>query len=340
MREQPKQTSATNFGFERPFDAGLNARQESLSMSEMIVAVFDTAAAAEAAVRDVEAARLPSLVVRRYTKDDPELRAYQAEQKPPQSFWSWLFGADSSAPEYQVYDRSIAEGGTVVTVTVDEGHAAHVIHLLNQHAPLDVEERAAEYGIASAPASTGTVGAAGVTDAGMASRMGTSAYDSESGATAKPAAGTASGTREEVIPLVEEQLQVGKRLVDRGTTRVRRYVVRRPVEESVTLRDEQVTIERRRPVAPGTPGVPEGAFEERTIEVRETAEEPVVSKTAQVAEEVVVRKNATEHTETVQDTVRREDVEVEKDSGQTNASRTAEPASGAPVPAAQQSMNR
>src|SRR5205085_6741121 len=131
------------------------------------------AAAAEAAVRDVEAARLPSLVVRRYTKDDPELRAYQAEQKPPQSFWSWLFGADSSAPEYQVYDRSIAEGGTVVTVTVDEGQAAHVIHLLNQHAPLDVEERAAEYGIESAPASTGTVGAAGVADAGMASRIGT-----------------------------------------------------------------------------------------------------------------------------------------------------------------------
>ena len=49
---------------------------------------------------------------------------------------------------------------------------------------------------------------------------------------------------------------------DRGTTRVRRYVVRTPVEESVTLRHEQVTIERRRPIAPGTPGVPEGAFEE------------------------------------------------------------------------------
>jgi stress response protein YsnF len=51
------------------------------------------------------------------------------------------------------------------------------------------------------------------------------------------------------------------------------------------------------------------------IEVRETAEEPVVSKTARVAEEVVVRKDVTEHTETVRDTVRREEVEVEKDGG-------------------------
>ena len=120
-----------------------------------------------------------------------------------------------------------------------------------------------------------------------------------------------SGKEEQVIPLSEEELQVGKRTVDRGTTSIRRYVVRKPVEESVTLRDETVTVERRRPVSAGEVGVPAGAFEERIVEVHQTTEEPVVSKTAHIAEEVVVRKDVTERTETVRDEVRREQVEVQ-----------------------------
>ena len=120
-----------------------------------------------------------------------------------------------------------------------------------------------------------------------------------------------SGKEEQVIPLSEEELQVGKRTVDRGTTSIRRYVVRKPVEESVTLRDETVTVERRRPISAGEAGVPDGAFEERTVEIHQTAEEPVVSKTAHIAEEVVVRKDVTERTETVRDDVRREQVEVQ-----------------------------
>ena len=44
----------------------------------------------------------------------------------------------------------------------------------------------------------------------------------------------------------------------------------------------------------------------------ETVEEPVVSKSARVVEEVTVHKETQEHTETVQDTVRRQDVEVEQ----------------------------
>jgi uncharacterized protein (TIGR02271 family) len=102
----------------------------------------------------------------------------------------------------------------------------------------------------------------------------------------------------------EEQLEVGKRRVDRGTTRIRRYVVETPVEQNVTLHGECVTVERRTPIETGVPG--SGAFEERVVEVRETAEEPVVAKTARVAEEVVVGWEATERTETVRDTVRRE----------------------------------
>jgi uncharacterized protein (TIGR02271 family) len=126
-----------------------------------------------------------------------------------------------------------------------------------------------------------------------------------------PAPATA-GKGEEVIPLSEEQLDVGKRTVDRGTTRIRRYVVEKPVEQDVKLRGERVTVERRTLIgAEAAPGA--GAFEERVVEVRETAEEPVVAKTAHVVEEVVVGREATERTETVKDTVRREEVDVAKD---------------------------
>ena len=104
---------------------------------------------------------------------------------------------------------------------------------------------------------------------------------------------------EEIIPLAEEQLEIGKRTVDRGTTRIRRYVVEKPVEESVSLHGERVTVERRKPLETGTPGA--GAFEERVVEVRENRDEPVVAKTAHVVEEVVVGRDATEHAETVRD---------------------------------------
>jgi stress response protein YsnF len=88
-------------------------------------------------------------------------------------------------------------------------------------------------------------------------------------------------------------------------------VVERPVEREVTLHGERVTIERRRPLEASAPG---HAFEERTVEVRETEEVPVVEKSARVVEEVAIRKEATERTETVRDKVRREEVEViEKD---------------------------
>jgi stress response protein YsnF len=50
--------------------------------------------------------------------------------------------------------------------------------------------------------------------------------------------------------------------------------------------------------------------------VRETAEEPVVAKTARVIEEVVVGKESTTRTETVNDTVRGTKVEVERVAGE------------------------
>ena len=61
-------------------------------------------------------------------------------------------------------------------------------------------------------------------------------------------------------------------------------------------------------------------FQEREIEVTETAEEAVVAKEARVKEELVVSKTAEEHVETVQDTVRRTEVDIDRGTGTTTGS--------------------
>ena len=112
------------------------------------------------------------------------------------------------------------------------------------------------------------------------------------------------------VPVVEEELQVGTRQVQRGGVRLYTRVTERPVEETVRLRDETVHVERRPVDRPATEA-DFAAATERTVEVTETDEEAVVRKHARVVEEVVVSKAVQEHTETVRDTVRRTEVEVE-----------------------------
>jgi uncharacterized protein (TIGR02271 family) len=114
---------------------------------------------------------------------------------------------------------------------------------------------------------------------------------------------------EEHIPIAEERLRVGKRMIDRGRVRVRSYVVETPVEEQVILRDETINVERVAVDRPVTDT--DRLFQERTVEVTETDEEAIVQKDTVVKEELVVRKDTEQHTETVRDTVRRTEVDIE-----------------------------
>ena len=66
----------------------------------------------------------------------------------------------------------------------------------------------------------------------------------------------------------------------------------------------------RRPVDRAL-GAGKSAFEDRTIEAEEHAEEAIVSKEARVTEEIGLRREGQERTETVSDSVRRTEVEVE-----------------------------
>jgi uncharacterized protein (TIGR02271 family) len=248
--------------------------------SETIVAVFETASDAEKAIADLVAAGIPSHAIQHYSGStaptaDQDLPTTSADE-PRRGFWAWLTGEEAADFSHTVYDRSIESGGTVVTVIADDRDGDRIVSILEAHTPVDLEERGAQYGL------TGTA---------------TGGMSTTAQAAARPATGT-----EEVIPLAEETLEVGKREVDRGTTRLRRYVVERPVEEQIRLRNETVSIQRR-PVSAGA-SVAADAFTDKTVEVRETAEEAVVGKTARVVEEVLIKKGVEERVETVRDTVR------------------------------------
>ena len=124
----------------------------------------------------------------------------------------------------------------------------------------------------------------------------------------------AGGSRQEQesVPVVEEQVSIGKRKVLRGGVRVTSSVSERPVEETVRLRDETIAVEQHRADRKLSPEEAEKAFQQKTVELTETDEEAVISKEARVVEEVSLRKTAAEREETVQTTARRTDVDVEK----------------------------
>ena len=236
---------------------------------ETIVAVYDTATQAEAAVADLRAAGVPERAI--------SLHAETSSTAPvrEKGFWSGLLGGEADH-DTSVYDRSLQSGSTLVTVQLPEAHIAQVMDILESHSPVDIDDRATGY--AQTPDTT--------------------------------------VRNDETLRLAEEQLSVGKRVVNRGGTRVRRYVVETPVEQTVSLHSEKVTLERR-PITDAK--VAADSFTDKTIELTETAEEAVVSKTARVYEEVGLRKDVTDRVETVRDTVRKEEVEVEQIPGRTDA---------------------
>lgn len=268
------------------------------SNEQTIVAVYDTPAHAELAVQDLLQAHVPASSIERHTEAGSYLGETSAEPvRKPGGFLASLFGTEQHA-DSTTYSESMSRGGTVVTVHgIPHEDFERVAALLEAHHPIEFDDGHAGTGM----------GTPAMTDRAMTDRaMTDSAYRSAD--TAVPSADNDRGT----LQLSEESLVVGKRLVNRGGTRIRRYVVETPVEEQVSLHDERVVVDRH-PVADGR-AVDADAFadNDRVIEMSETSEEAVVGKTVRVVEEISLRREGMDRTETVHETVRREEVEVTK----------------------------
>lgn len=212
-------------------------------------------------------------------------------------FFSELFGSDDKradtygagyADTYKEAFKRGSYGVTVTTTSDDELDRAQDI--LNDCGAVDIDERAASW------RSEGWTG-------GAATAMGstTAGTTLEAGATRK-------------LQEIEEELKVGKRAVARGGVRVFSRMTEVPVSETVRLREERADVTRTAVDRPATEA-DFSAFKEGSIEVRETAEEAVVSKTARVTGEVEIGKTVTEREETIRETVRKTEVDVERMDG-------------------------
>jgi stress response protein YsnF len=206
--------------------------------------------------------------------------------------------------EAEIYAEGVRRGGNVVLVRTDDVRAEEAAAIMEGRRAVDYETRSAAW---RAEGWTGYEASAYPYTTEEADLERRRYVESET-----YAPGTAAETREEgTIPVVEEELRVGKRETRRGV-RIHTTVHERPVEETVRLRDEEVRVERRAVDRPVSGAEAEAAFREGDIELEETHEEAVVSKEARVVEEVVVGKDVQEREEVVRDTVRRTDVDVEE----------------------------
>jgi uncharacterized protein (TIGR02271 family) len=183
---------------------------------------------------------------------------------------------DVPDPEAQEYADAVRRGGVLVLVDAADERADRAVAIMERAPAVDRETR---------------TGVDAARERGRSSTREVEAGDVH-------------------IPVVEEELQVGTRQVQRGGVRLYTRVTERPVEETVRLRDEEVHVERRPVDRPATEA-DFAAAREGAVEVTETDEEAVARKQARVVEEVVIDKDVQERTETVRDTVRRTEVEVE-----------------------------
>lgn len=138
----------------------------------------------------------------------------------------------------------------------------------------------------------------------------TTAAATKEAAKTKPAA-TAETEREWRIPIVKEELHIGKRAAPRGGVRVTVHAKETPITHDIRLHETHVDVERR-PVNRPVTAAEAANLRERVLEIDEVAEELVVEKQARVIEEVIIKRHANDRVETVRGAVREDEVAVEK----------------------------
>lgn len=273
--------------------------------SRSLTAFYDTREAADRAIRDLESAGIPRQHINRIDGGSSSTSAGQSGT----GFWDSLKDLFMPEQDRYGYAEGLRRGGYMVSVRAEEASYNRVLEILDRDGAVDMDQREASWrseGWTGYQAGGVATGAAAVTGAAanLAARP-----TAQTGSAAASDARSLRAGEDAVIPIYEEQLSVGKRDVSHGRVRLRSYMVETPVNEQVTLRSERVDVERHavdRPVS-----ATDAMFQDRAIELEETAEEAVVSKQARVVEEISLRKEARERTETITDKVRRTEVEIE-----------------------------
>ena len=277
-------------------------------MATTIVGIFDDYTAAQAAVKALSGAGVKQCDMH-IARNEPAGKGYTtyggANAKDYETgtsigtkienFFGNLFSADADPAvrqESDLYAESVRRGNVAVAIKVEDKMVDRAADILNENGAVDVERRAAQYR------------AAGYKNYDAKAPL----YTAEQSQTEFK---SYAEQGEIALSVIEEQLNIGTRVVQRGGVRVHTTVTSRPVEEQVTLREENVTVNRR-PVNREVSDADMANFKDGDFTVTTQAEEAVVGKESRVVEEVVIGKKTTEREETIRDTVRRTNVEVDE----------------------------
>lgn len=261
-----------------------------VSMANTVVGVFDDYTEAEATRSELLESGFREEQVRLSERSTPD--AGSTPRREGVGFWDSVrefFGAYDEDSAY--YEEASRRGGAVITVSSDRDNLDTAVNIIQQHHPVDIDKRAQEW-----------------RKSGWQGPQAGSAYGGE------------STKKQERIPIAEEKLKVGKRKEQRGGVRIYSHTHEQPVEKDIHLTEERVNVKRQAADRPAD----DAAFKERSFEVTESREEPVVQKESRVTEEVVIDKDVEHRDETIRDTVRKQEVEVED----ANRSRRGQGASG------------
>jgi len=300
-------------------------------MAKTLVALYDTFTDAERVVQE--------LIEDGFSHSDTHLAVDHSKGRTPHASsveWDSAYEganlvdtlANLGVPydEAHSYAEGVRRGGALVVVESSDDRAERGMEILRRLHPVDIHERTVQWQRdgwagydANAITSTSAPSVATATRSSQEQARSTTRV-ADKRATTVPAQERVQarsqrhveGQEEVAIPVVEEDISIGKREVERGHVRIYSHVKEQPVEESVRLREEKVTVERR-PANRQATDADFAAAAKEVIEMTETAEEPVVSKRARVVEEVVVHKEVSERTETVRGTERHTEVDVQRE---------------------------
>jgi len=281
-----------------------------------VTAFFDSRDDASEAVENLVEAGIPRdrITMIAGSEGSQSPRAASDTRREPMGFWESL--ADLFMPEEDrnTYAEGLRRGGYLVTVRTTATEYDTAVDILDDEGSIDMDERATSW---RSEGWTGYQSGARVSDAPQGRSVGVGSQNLSTSTGTGQQMGEIARDRlgsDDAIPIAREQIKIGKRDVSHGRVRVRSYVVEEPVSEDVELREERVEVERRPVDRAAQPQ--DRLFEERTVEMEQRAEEPIVSKEARVTEEVALRKQSDRRTETVSDTVKHTEVNIEDDRDQ------------------------
>jgi uncharacterized protein (TIGR02271 family) len=246
-------------------------------MTKTIVGLFDNQRQAQTVVQELANAGFP--------QSNIDCVTLNGDMAASNDIASRLMRAGVPSEEVRHYSSEVESGKSVLVLKTSDAAVKTAVAVLERNGAKDLDQRGG----------AATAGFAGSETTKLAQRS--------------------DGSTETTIPVVEEELKVGKREVQGRGFRIYTRVTEQPIEQEVSLRQEHIDVERRPVNRPATEQDLR-QFKEGTIEMTEKAEEPVVSKEAKVVEEVVVSKDVSQETRTIHDTVRKSEVDIDQQAGQ------------------------